>query len=157
MALSPWPATTSAAARTAAVARLRDAVGGRTYLRPEVIPGIARLSAIPAANRTADEIAQLAKYEAERDAADAATNSLGETASALVEQYAPSAPQAIKDEATIRAGGYLAQSDFGGIASENSVGSAQVEYVTNHAAMFRNSGAAALLTGWRIRRAGSIG
>ena len=78
-------------------------------------------------------------------------------ASAMVEAYAPGAPQALKDEALIRFAGYLAGSDFGGIVSENSVGSAQVEYVTNHAAMFRNSGAAALLTGWRIRRAGSIG
>lgn len=122
MALSPWPPTTSAAARTAAVARLRQAVAGRTL-----------------------------------DSEDAA-NALGECAAALVENYAPGAPQAVKDEAVIRFAGYLAQSDFGAIASEQG-GPAplQFEYVTNHANAFRNSGAAMLLTRWRVRRAGAIG
>ena len=74
----------------------------------------------------------------------------------MVEQYAPGAPQALKDEAVIRFAGYLAGSDFGGIAKEG-IGPKEVEYTVNHAAMFRNSGAAALLSRWRVRRAGTIG
>ena len=126
MALSPWPATTSAAARTAAANRLSAAVGGRTL----------------AADGTVDMDA---------------TNALGETASALVEAYAPNAPQSVKDEAVIRSGGYLSGSDFGTVIKESGLPGHEAEYVTNHSSMFRNSGAAALLTRWRIRRAGAIG
>ena len=81
---------------------------------------------------------------------------LGAVAAAMVEQYAPGAPQALRDEAVIRFAGYLAQSDFGTIAKEG-IGPRDVEYVTNHASAFRNSGAAMLLTRWRVRRAGAIG
>ena len=81
---------------------------------------------------------------------------LGAVASAMVEQYALGAPGALKDEAVIRFAGYLAQSDFGTIAKEG-IGPRDVEYVTNHASTFRNSGAAMLLTRWRVRRAGAIG
>ena len=73
-----------------------------------------------------------------------------------VTRYAPRAPAAMANEAAIRFGGYLAQSDFGGIRQEG-IGEKSVEYVTNHAAAFRNSGAAALLTRYKVRRAGSIG
>ena len=74
----------------------------------------------------------------------------------MVEQYAPGAPDAPKVEAIIRFGGYLLGSDHGGIAKE-SIGPRDVEYTVNHAAAFRNSGAAMLLTRWRVRRAGAIG
>lgn len=70
--------------------------------------------------------------------------------------YAPDAPAAVQREAIVRFAGYLAQSDFGGIAKE-SIGPREVEYVANHAAMFRNSGAAGLLARWRVRRAGAVG
>ena len=85
--------------------------------------------------------------------------SLGAAASAMVERYAPGAPQAVKDEAVIRFAGYLAQSDFGGFRSEGQgVGAIPgPEYVTNHAPAFRSCGAAMLLTPWRVRRAGAIG
>ena len=78
--------------------------------------------------------------------------SLGLTAATFVEKTAPGAPQAIKDEATIRFAGYLAQSDFGGVRSEQ-VGEVQFEHQPNHGMMFRNSGAGALLSPWKIRRA----
>ncbi len=81
---------------------------------------------------------------------------LGAVASAMVEGYAPDAPAAIKDEAVLRFAGYLAQSDFGTIVKE-SIGPSDVEYTVNHANAFRNCGAAALLTRWRVRRAGAIG
>ena len=44
---------------------------------------------------------------------------LGAVASALVEQYVPAAPQALRDEAVVRFAGYLAQSDFGAIPKES--------------------------------------
>ena len=81
---------------------------------------------------------------------------LGAAASALIEQYAPGAPGALKDEAVIRFVGYLAQSDFGSVVKEG-IGPLDKEYPTNHAAMFRHSGAAALVARWRVRRAGAIG
>ena len=81
---------------------------------------------------------------------------LGAVAAELVQQYAPRAPQALRDEAVIRFAGYLAQSDFGSIAKD-AIGPLNREYPTNHAAMFRNCGAAALLTRWRVRRAGVVG
>ena len=81
---------------------------------------------------------------------------LGAVASAMVEQYAPAAPQPLKDEAVIRFAGYLAQSDFGAIGKEI-IGPRDVEYVTNHGPIFRNCGAGALLARWRIRRGGAIG
>ena len=119
MALSPWPPATSAVARSAAVERLRKAVGGRT----------------------ADD--------------ENAASALGEAASAMVEDYAPGAPQAVKDEAVIRFAGYLAGSDFGTIVRE-SLGPKAVEYATTHQNAWRNSGAGMLLSRWKVRRAGAI-
>ena len=87
---------------------------------------------------------------------DASLIALGEAASALVERYAPGAPAAIKTEAVTRCVGYMAQSDFGGVASETSVGSQTVAWTVNHSGMFRNCGAAGLMSPWRIRRAGAI-
>jgi len=76
-------------------------------------------------------------------------------ASQMVTDYAPAAPDAIHNEAAIRFGGYLAQSDYGGIREE-SIGPQSVAYTLNHAMMFRNSGAQALLTRYKHRRAGAI-
>ena len=72
-----------------------------------------------------------------------------------INEYAPLAPSVLKDEAGIRFGGYLLGSDYGGV-SEESIGPQSVKYPVNHAAMFRNSGAAALLTQYKRRRAGAI-
>ena len=68
-------------------------------------------------------------------------------ATARVLNYAPDAPDEIHNEAVIRLAGYLAQSDYGGI-SEETVGPMSVKWPVNHAAMFRNSGAAGLLAAW---------
>ena len=73
-------------------------------------------------------------------------------ATAMVERYAPGAPTEIQNESVIRLGGWLAQSDYGGIRSEGE-GGREVSYFGNHAAAFRNSGAAMLLAPWRKRRA----
>ena len=75
---------------------------------------------------------------------------------AQIERYAQGAPVAVKNEAAIRFGGYLLQSDYGAIRTET-LGPKSAEYQMNHAAMFRNSGAAALLTNWKVRRGGATG
>ena len=46
----------------------------------------------------------------------------------------------MQNEAVVRLGGYLAQSDFGGIVKEE-IGAKSVEYAMNHAAAFQRSGA----------------
>ena len=76
-------------------------------------------------------------------------------ASAIVLRYAAEAPTALLNEAVIRLAGYLVQSDYGTIRDET-IGPKSVSYQMNHAMMFRNSGAAALLTRWKKRRAGAI-
>ena len=80
-----------------------------------------------------------------------------EAAQARVERYAPGAPAAVKVEAVIRLTGYLDQSDYGGVKRESIGGVREVEYTVNHAAAFRNCGAAGLLSPWKERRAGAIG
>ena len=77
------------------------------------------------------------------------------TATALVEREAPLAPEAVANESVVRFSGYLAQSDFGTIRKEG-IGPRDVEYVVNHAAMFRNCGAKGLLSPYKIRRASAI-
>ena len=74
----------------------------------------------------------------------------------MVDDYAPNAPDALKDEAVIRFGGYILGSDYGGVRMDE-LGPQKYEYTTNHAAAFRNCGAAMLLTRYRVRRAGAIG
>ena len=88
-------------------------------------------------------------------ASDTVIRRLGATAAAMVERYAPGAPQAVKNEAVIRFAAYLAQTPKGGITKIGTRG-LDIEFSTNHAAMFRNSGAAALLSPWKVRRAGAI-
>ena len=70
-------------------------------------------------------------------------------------EYAPHAPTAVLNEAVIRLGGYLAQSDYGTIRSE-SIGPRDVSYTLNHSSLLRTSGAQALLTRWKRRRAGLV-
>ena len=87
---------------------------------------------------------------------DERASEVGELASALVERYAPSAPAAAKDEACIRFAGYLSQSASFGAIRKGVVGPIDIEYVTNHSAIFFRSGAAMMLQNWRIFRAGVI-
>ena len=79
-------------------------------------------------------------------------------ASEAVNHFAPAAPAVMKNEAIIRFAGYLTGSDYGGVKSEG-VDPRNVEYTppATNAAMFRNCGAASLLTRYRVRRAGSVG
>ena len=61
-----------------------------------------------------------------------------------VEKTASTTPDLVCNEAVIRLAGYMAQSDFGAIQKED-LGPKSVEYVTNHANAWRNSGAAGIL------------
>lgn len=81
---------------------------------------------------------------------------LGAAASAHVERCAPDAPQAVKDQAVEMLAGYMAQAARTGSTMKIDTGSVSIERTTNHAAMFRNSGAAGLLSPWKVRRAGAI-
>ena len=103
-----------------------------------------------AITRLRDAIAGRALYS------DEAASALGEAAAAMIEDYAPNAPQPVRDEAVIRLAGYWAQSDFGGIESDTSVGSASTSYFKPPQSAFRYSGAMGMLSRWRMRRAGAF-
>ncbi|MCY4360808.1 MAG: hypothetical protein OXE42_01285 [Gammaproteobacteria bacterium] len=96
-------------------------------------------------------------------ASNAEIERLGAVASARVEQYAPGAPDPIKTEAVILFSGYLLESARAGYGVKrgdstdlNGHVSVSGDYVTNHGAGFRNCSAAALLSPWKVRRAGAI-
>ena len=86
---------------------------------------------------------------------DDTTCQLGALAAELVELAAPGAPQTIRNEACTRIVGYLATADYGA-RSQESQGSLQVSYTANHSAMFKNSGAEALLLPWTTLYAESV-
>ena len=90
-----------------------------------------------------------------------------DTAVEHVNRYAPGAPRAAKCEAAARFASYMldgarnplimrsvAKTAFE--ASGFDTSSVDYQYVTNHSAMFRNCGAAALLSPWKVRRAGRV-
>lgn len=86
---------------------------------------------------------------------ESALPQLLEVASAHVERYAPGAPVACRNEAIVRFVGYLAAASPGHLRRLD-VGNTELEFVSNHASAFRNSGAAMLLSPWRVRHAGTI-
>ena len=77
-------------------------------------------------------------------------------ATEMVTRYAPQAPDAMANEGVIRLAGYMASTSHYGAIRSSEVGPLKVENVVNHAMMFRNSGAQALLTQYKVRRAGAI-
>ncbi|MCY4156222.1 MAG: hypothetical protein OXF66_02125 [Gammaproteobacteria bacterium] len=80
-------------------------------------------------------------------------------ATSRVQQYAPSAPLAIRQEAASRFYGYLKDAPSGAYGKQDlNLDSVSVNrtYQYSHAALFRNCGAAALLTPWREWSAGHI-
>ncbi len=74
---------------------------------------------------------------------------------ALVDRFAPDAPQPIKDEALIRTAGYLAEQPRAAIRSE-SIGDVATAFTPSNTSALRHSGAMALLSPWKVRRAGAI-
>lgn len=107
---------------------------------------------------TADELAAAVTPGGSPVDPQIAARAPGALAAALqaVEDYAPAAPDPLKDEAVIRYGSYLLTASPA-TARQSATGPISTEFVTNHAAAFRNSGAAGLLTRYRVRRAGVIG
>ena len=124
-ALTPWPATTAAVTWKAATARLRKEL-------------------YPKSDATADPSCP--------DELDQRVARLGAVASARVEQFAPKAPQAIRDEAVIRLAGYLSARASPVRTFES--GSLRVEFATAGLSRpFVYSGARALLAPFVRRRA----
>ena len=76
-------------------------------------------------------------------------------ATALVTRYAPAAPDAITNEATIRCAGWLAEQPSAAIRSETE-GDVSTSYAPSMQSALRHSGAMALLSPWKVRRAGAI-
>ena len=89
------------------------------------------------------------------NAEDAVLTQKGKTAAELIEEYAPGAPQSIKDEAAIRCVGWLLYQQPDGVAEE-SIGPRSVKYQMGSKAALRNSGAMGLLTRYKVRRAGAV-
>ena len=76
-------------------------------------------------------------------------------ASALVERYAPAAPVAVQNEAAIRICGYLSQQPESAQRSDR-LGDVETQWQPGNVSALRHSGAMALLTFWKVRRAGGI-
>ena len=77
-------------------------------------------------------------------------------AKALVEQYAPNAPEAVQNEATIRTAAFLKDTKPTTLQSLR-VGNIDLSFNTNQKSALRHSGAMALLSPFKQRRAGVIG
>ena len=83
---------------------------------------------------------------------------LGPVGAAMVQEYSPGAPQPIRDEAVIRTAGWLYESTPGLADSKMSAGPVEVSKTFSPGlSALRHSGAMALLSRWKVRRAGRIG
>ena len=83
---------------------------------------------------------------------------LGPVRAAMVQEYSPGAPQPIRDEAVIRTAGWLYESTPGLADSKMSAGPVEVSKTFSPGlSALRHSGAMALLSRWKVRRAGRIG
>ena len=72
----------------------------------------------------------------------------------LVERYAPAAPAAVADEATVRTVGYLIHNAIGAAVERTTDQGATVRRLTTSGrSALRHSGALALLSPWKVRRA----
>ena len=76
-------------------------------------------------------------------------------ATELVTRYAPDSPDAVANEAAIRTAGWLAEQPSAAITSE-AEGDIRTSYAPTMLSALRHSGAMALLSPWKIRRAGAI-
>ena len=76
-------------------------------------------------------------------------------AAALVGRYAPDAPDAVANEAAIRTAGWLAEQPAAAIRAETEA-DISTSYAPSMQSALRHSGAMALCSPWKIRRAGAI-
>ena len=89
---------------------------------------------------------------------EAVARRLGPVASALTEAEASGAPPEIKDESVVRCSGWMFQSTPGLADSKLSAGPVEVSKTFSPGlSALRHSGAMALLSRWKVRRAGRIG
>ena len=107
----------------------------------------------PDGNREPCGGASLAAALGEDD--DDVTARLGATAAALVERFAPDAPAPIKCEAVIRCAGWLRDAPSYGARME-SEGEISTSFTPSMTGALRASGAMALLSPWKVRRAGVV-
>ena len=98
----------------------------------------------------------VSEVEAETGANSATATRLLAVATALIEQYGANAPEAVENEAALRVAGYLHGQPKASIRAE-SVGSVSAEYAPSRQSALRHSGAMALLSPFKVRRAGAIG
>ena len=75
---------------------------------------------------------------------------------ALVEDFAPAAPESVQNLAAERVAGWLALQPHAAVTSETT-GDIGTRYAVNNLSALRHSGAGALLTRWHVRRGGVIG
>ena len=73
----------------------------------------------------------------------------------LVNRYAPSTPDAIANESCVRVCGWLAEQPAAAIRSDK-IGDIETDFAPTHLSALRHSGAMALLSPWKVRRAGAI-
>ena len=76
-------------------------------------------------------------------------------ASDLVERYAPGAPDVVQNEAVVRCADWLLDRTAAGLQSER-FGDVEVTWATGQLSALRHSGGMALLSPWKVRRAGAI-
>ena len=76
-------------------------------------------------------------------------------AAALVNRFAPDAPDAIANEGAIRTTGWLAEQPSAAITSETE-GDIRTSYAPSMQSALRHSGAMSLLSPWKNRRGGTI-
>ena len=89
-------------------------------------------------------------------ATEAVAERLLPVARALVERYAPAAPEDIQNEAAARCAGWLKDSPASGLY-ESQRGERGFTLARPHSlGALRSSGAMALLSPWKVRRAGAI-
>ena len=76
-------------------------------------------------------------------------------ATELVNRFAPDAPGVIADEGVVRTAAWLHEAPSGGQTSEG-IGDVSTRWSVASMSALRHSGAMALLSPWKIRRAGAI-
>ena len=112
--------------------------------------------ATPASTATVSTINITAQDVANEIGADLVTATrLFGVAAKMVTEYSPLSPSANKAEAIYRFAGYMFNSENLELTAET-FGPKSLEIISNHAPMFRNSGAQAILTRWKRRRGGKV-
>ena len=117
------------------------------------------LSPFPGVTMTAQRPAAVACIKASISGGAKLTDdraaALGETASEMVERFAPDAPDAIRNEAVIRVAGWLHSREPKPVQAVTLTSGFRLDFRERFFSpnAMRNSGARELLTPWRVRRA----